>query len=415
MNLEQALETADRLARPDAPGLPADQSWWPQSLAHGVLGIAVLHTELAAAGLRPWQRVHAWLTVAAHRPVTTGASTGLFYGAPAMAFALSSAAAVHPGAYRGALASLDARIAADARRRVQAARDRITAGRLPVLAEFDTIRGLAGIGAHLLRRDPGSEALRAVLEYLVTLTEPLTDDGRQVPGWWTLIGPTGHPDDEFPGGHGNAGLAHGIGGPLALLSLAALRGVTVPGQREAIETICAWLDFWRTDTDTGPIWPYVVRRAEQDTGTPRPPLAGTVRRPSWCYGTAGIARVQQLAALATGDAERRRIAEDALVRALTDPAQRAATWGSRTKSGGASLCHGYAGLAHIAARAATDADKPAAARLRQLVPELLEAAEPTQTDGVGVLEGVAGVALAALAPTTGLPPATGWDACLLIT
>ncbi|WP_049575589.1 lanthionine synthetase C family protein [Streptomyces sp. SBT349] len=407
MNFEQALETADRLARPDAPGLPADQSWWPQSLAHGVLGIALLHAEVGAAGLRPLQRVHDWLTAAARRPVTTGASTGLFYGAPAAGFALSSAAAVHPGAYRRALASLDARIAADARRRVKAARDRITAGRLPVLAEFDTIRGLAGIGAHLLRRDPQGEAVRAVLEYLVALTDPLTDDGRQVPGWWTLIGPTGHPDEEFPGGHGNAGLAHGIGGPLALLALATLRGVAVPGQRDAIDAICAWLDFWRTDTGTGPLWPYLVRRSEHDTGSPRPRRSGTVRRPSWCYGTAGAARVQQLAALATGDAERRRIAEDALVRALADPAQRAATTD-------ASLCHGYAGLAHIAARAAADADKPAAARLRQLAPELLDAAQPAQTEGLGVLEGAAGAALAALAQTTSLPPATGWDACLLI-
>lgn len=408
MNPEQALEAADRLAQPTAPQLPADQAWWPQSLAHGVPGIALLHTELAAAGLRPWQRVHDWLRVAAHSPVTTGASMGLFYGAPALAFALAGAAAVHPGAYRGALQVLDARIAADARRRVGAAHARIGAGHLPVLAEFDTLRGLAGIGAYLLRRDPGSEAVRAVLGYLVELAKPINVEGKVLPGWWTLTGPTGRPDPgEFPGGHGNAGMAHGMAGPLALLALAARRGVTVPGQCEAIEAICGWLDFWRTDSGAGHLWPYLIRRAEQDTGRPRP-RCGIGRRPSWCYGTAGLARAQQLAALATSNADRRRIAEHALVQALTDPPQRAATTN-------ASLCHGHAGLAHIAARAAGDAAPPAAARLQELAAELLAAAQPAPAEaGPGLLEGVAGVALASLAPATGVPPATGWDMCLLI-
>jgi hypothetical protein len=168
------------------------------------------------------------------------------------------------------------------------------------------------------------------------------------------------------------------------------------------------LDFWRADTATGPVWPYLVRRAEQNTGQPRLRRGGTGRRPSWCYGAAGLSRTLQLAALATGETERRRIAEDAIVRALTDPAQRAATID-------ASLCHGYAGLAHISARAATDADKPAATRLRDIVPGLMDAAQPAPTEAPGLLEGVAGTALAALAPATGLPPATGWDACLLIT
>ncbi len=408
MNPEQALEAADHLAQPTAPHLPADQAWWPQSLAHGVPGIAMLHTELAAAGLRPWQRVHDWLRVAARSPVTTGASTGLFYGAPALAFALAGADAVRPGVYRGALQVLDARIAADARRRVGTARARITAGCLPVLAEFDTIRGLAGIGAYLLRRDPAGDAVRAVLGYLVDLAKPINVKGKALPGWWTLTGPTGRPDSgEFPGGHGNVGMAHGIGGPLALLALAARRGVTVPGQCEAIETICGWLDFWRTDSGTGPSWPYLIRRAEQDTGHPRPRSA-TARRPSWCYGTAGLARAQQLAAVATSNADRRRIAEYALVQALTDLAQRAATTD-------ASLCHGNAGLAHIAARVAADAAPLAAARLRELAAELLAAAQAAPANaGPGLLDGVTGMILACIAPATGAPPATGWDMCLLI-
>ncbi|MET9296581.1 lanthionine synthetase C family protein [Streptomyces sp. NPDC003077] len=411
MTLEDALEIADRLARPTDPALPHGRAWWPQSLAHGVPGIALLHTELAAADLRPWRRVHDWLTLTATRPLTTGPSTGLFYGAPAVAYALAAVATVHPGAYRQALQALDQQIAADAHRRAQEGGDRIRAGRLPVLAEFDLIRGLAGLGTYLLRRRPGGAAVRAVLDYLVQLTKPLTRGGTALPGWWTPTGPAGRMDEEeFPGGHGNAGMAHGISGPLALLATATLHEVTVPGQKDAIHTICAWLDSWRLDTPTGPRWPYLITRDELDTGpTNSHHHSGANRRPSWCYGTAGLARAQQLAAQAHEDLPRQCSAEDALLGALNDPAQLAMT-------SDASLCHRYAGLASITARAATDADTTAASALRKLSQNLLAAAPyPAPDAGPGLLEGSAGTALSTLTLTTDQPPATGWDACLLIT
>jgi hypothetical protein len=43
-----------------------------------------------------------------------------------------------------------------------------------------------------------------------------------------------------------------IAGPLALLALAMRRGITVPGQDEAIDRICAWLDAWRQPGTAGP-------------------------------------------------------------------------------------------------------------------------------------------------------------------
>ncbi|MBB5808830.1 hypothetical protein F4560_008598 [Saccharothrix ecbatanensis] len=405
--MEFAVEIADRYAQPDAADLPTDQAWWHQSLAHGAPGIALLHIELAAAELRPFRRAHDWLTVAAGKPVTTGASTGLFYGAPAVAHALAAGAAVRPGTYRSALTPLTRKIAADVHDRVDTAHSRMDAGMLPLMAEFDGIRGLAGVGAYLLHHDPGGTALRAVLDYLVRLTQPVTNDEGTVPGWWAPTGPTGRDEDDFPGGHGNFGLAHGVCGPLALLSQSLHRGVVVAGQREAIETICAWLDSWRIDTATGYRWPYLITRDELGSRPARVQHSGANRRPSWCYGTAGIARSLHLAALAVGDAARRRVAEDALVSALTDPTQDALI-------GDASLCHGYAGLARIATRAASDADEPVAARLRALATELLmrAIAQPV-TDNPGLLEGASGVGLAVLAAVT--KPATGWATCLLIT
>jgi lantibiotic biosynthesis protein len=409
MSPDVALEIADRYARPDAADLPTDQAWWHQSLAHGAPGVALLHTELAAAGLRPFQRVHDWLTVAVSKPVTTGASTGMFYGAPAVARALAGAAAVRPGTYRSALKPLTRQIAADVHNRVDEAHTRIDAGVLPLMAEFDAIRGLAGVGAYLLHHDPSGTALRAVLGYLVRLTRPVTIDGESVPGWWTSTGPTGRVEAEFPGGHGNFGLAHGICGSLAVLAQSLRQGITVDGQPGAIETICTLLDSWRLDTTTGHRWPYMITRDEVNSRPAHLRHSGATRRPSWCYGTAGIARSLQLAALATGDSTRRRIAEDALLSALTDPTQDALITDG-------SLCHGYAGLARITTHAANDADEPTTTRLRTLATDLLDRApvQPT-TDTPGLLEGAAGIGLAALAPVTGAPTATNWDTCLLIT
>ncbi|MGW1324268.1 lanthionine synthetase C family protein [Streptomyces antibioticus] len=407
---------ASRLAAPDT--MPLRLRDHRQQLAFGPPGIALLHIERAAHGLGPWQRAHDWLAAAARRPLTSGPDSHPFYGAPALAHALACAAGHLPGAYWRALDALDRQIEIDAVRRLGAAHRRIDAGRLPQLAEFDTIRGLTGYGAGLLRRSPDSPTTRAVLDYCVRLTEPITHHGETLPGWWTGTGPSGSPDDRFPGGHANTGMAHGIAGPLVLLAIAARNGTVVDGHHTALRTILAWLDRWRRETGGGPVWPYWVTRDELRRSRLTP---FTPRRPSWCYGTAGLARAQQLAALALGDTGRRIDAENALVVALTDPDQLRAT----TDNG---LCHGLAGLAHIAARTADDAHPSTTGRLRAAIPQLLAAACPPDTDpalmatalihdeerGPGLLDGAAGTALALLGPSTATPTRSAWDACLLI-
>lgn len=404
----------ERLASPDdIRRLGLMLGWWPQSLAVGAAGVALLHIERARAGLAPWQRARDWLACAAHGPVTSGDDSHLYYGAPALAFALH-AAADRPGRYARALDTLDRHIAVATRHRLDRAHARMDRGELPLLAEFDTIRGLVGIGAHLLRRDPDGDLIRAVLAYLVRLTDPVKNDEELLPGWWSHLTPSGRPSEEFPGGHANSGVAHGVGGPLALLSLAARSGVRVDGHAKAIGRICTWLDHWRQDGDAGYWWPYWVTRAQLRDGCPGAP--GSLR-PSWCYGTAGLARAQQLAALATGDTACQRMAEDALVRALTDPGQLAATTDL-------SLCHGYAGLVHLAGRAAADALTP---ELAACLPPLLSAIVPDTDAGglaesllrptvgdMGLLEGAAGIALALHTAEAETPPVSGWDSCLLI-
>lgn len=405
---------ADRLAEPKAVNdLRLTQGWWPQSLAHGALGVALLHAERARAGLGPWTRVQDWLSCAAAGGVVGGPDAHLFYGAPALAFVMQ-AAADRSGQYARALATLDQQLAEIIQGRLASAQQRIDEGvELPALAEFDTIRGLSGLGALLLYRGSHTPLLREVLSYLVRLVEPVKHEADTLPGWWSHLAPSGKPSENFSGGHCNHGVAHGIGGPLALLSLTALHGVTVPGQTDAIEDILRWLDQWqqgRSPLDAW--WPYWITRGDLHTGRCGPGPT----RPSWCYGTGGLARVVQLAALALGDANRQMAAEAALLAALTSPAQLEATTDL-------SLCHGFAGLVHLARLTDAEALIPG---VDTCLPRLLEPITgggpeqladmllaPDEAD-IGLLEGAAGIGLALHGFATGGPTASGWDCCFLI-
>ncbi|WP_316959658.1 lanthionine synthetase LanC family protein [Streptomyces sp. TRM68367] len=177
-----------------------------QSLAHGPLGAALLPIERAHRGLTSWRDVHEQL--ADIRPLIDGDTAGLFLGAPAMAYVLHLAAA-DSDRYAGALDTLDGIVAAHTRPRLVAAHERIDQGRYAAFAEYDLFRGLTGLGALLLRRQPEGHELRGVLEYLVRLTEPIAGpNGEQLPGWWVGHSPANKTVAQ--GGHANAGLAHGI-------------------------------------------------------------------------------------------------------------------------------------------------------------------------------------------------------------
>jgi hypothetical protein len=362
----------------------------------------LLHIERARAGHTAWTTAHTWLSAAVRDELTAGPNAGLFFGAPTVAFVIHTAVD-RPGRYERALTDLDAGTVALTRRRLDQAHARIDRGDRPALAEFDLIRGLTGLGAYHLRHHPHDDSTRDVLSYLVRLTEPLPGHTDGLPGWWTDVAPNGAPSLDFPGGHGNFGMSHGIAAPLALLAIALRRGVVVDGHTAAIRRIFGWLDNWQQDDPAGPWWPGYVTIEHADRGH----VGGSSRqRPSWCYGTPGLARAQQLAGLATGDAARQRTAETAVLGCLRDPAQL-----DRISDSG--LCHGMAGVFQVAWRMAADA------HTAEITPELPRLAarlltRQRATDQDEFLDGHAGVALALQTAGTDTAPVSGWDACLLI-
>lgn len=390
------------LAELDVP--PGDAApGWGQSLSAGAAGITLLHLENLHTGAGDWSAAHQWARAMIRDSVTADPDTaGLFRGVPAVAFTLHSA---RQPAYAEVLRALDEHLATITRHRLRQAHDRIDRGQLPRLREFDLMSGLTGLGVGLLHRDRHPELLRDVLAYLVRLTEPITTNGEHLPGWWSEDSPNGQPSNDWPGGHANLGIAHGVAGPLALLATASRRGISVAGQTEAISHITTWLDRWRNGSGYDAWWPGMISRAEWHDQALR---QSGPQRPSWCYGTAGLARAQQLAAIALGEPTRQRAAEHALAGCVSDERQLALL-------SDPSLCHGWAGLLQATRRTAADAiddrltEQLPALHLR-LTKHLNDYGQSTES---GLLEGAAGMLLALHATTTS-DLVTRWDACLLL-
>ncbi|MGZ4434399.1 MAG: lanthionine synthetase C family protein, partial [Trebonia sp.] len=234
--------------------------------------------------------------------------------------------------------------------------------------------------------------------------------------------------EAYPGGHHNCGLAHGVPGPLALLSIAMIEAVPEelgglvdgPRIRAAIAVTAHWLADHRTADAWGPTWPNAVPLA--DAGDRAAPAGGYQgsgsSRATWCYGSPGVARALWLAGSATEDDELRALALTAMRAALARPAEvRGIT--------SPTLCHGTAGLLQIAHRFAEDTGLPDLAEARDaLLGELVAAYDPeailgyrnvepsgARVDQPGLLEGAAGVALTLLSAGGA---SSAWDRALLL-
>jgi hypothetical protein len=398
----EARDLADQLTHEltDPATAKLDPSAAPHSLASGAAGIALLHIERAHTEPDKQPTAHRWLTLATSADLHADHTASLFHDVPALAFVLHTAA--HDSTdYPTARYTLDTATVTLTQTRLQAAHARIDRGECPRFAEYDLIQGLTGLGTYHLTRHPHAPITADVLTYLVRLTEPLPDGQ---PGWWTNHGPFNQPPHEYPGGHANLGLAHGIAGPLALLALALRQGVVVDQHADAITRICTWLAKWQQHRADSSWWPQWITLGEAQADAshwPHPPRA------SWCYGTPGIARAHQLAALATNNVSLQHDAEHALLTCLRDHAQT----DQITEIG---LCHGAAGLLHTAHRMAHDDRTGSIAdHLPRLTALLAQRIRDTHVK-IELLDGTAGAALALHAASVEQRPLSHWDRCLLL-
>jgi hypothetical protein len=326
--------------------------------------------------------------------------------------------------------------------------------------ELDLISGLTGIAAYLLlrREEPRvGAALREVLGGLVDLTG--SDEGG--PRWRTRPDQLS-PDERarYPNGYLNCGLAHGVPGPLAVLSLALRVGTDLPDLPGAVARTADWLTTHRTDDPSGPNWPNAVplpngstdrgaaagdRQVEDQVedpprvGDPEGAVRPTGRavtypvapaRSAWCYGAPGVATALRLAgnaldgadaghhnlaarsALGDAAAGHNDLAAVAVSASLARPAEVA-----RVDS--PTFCHGRAGLLAITSTFARatgdDGFRRAAATMAAELVDLFDPAAPLGyrdvesggrlIDQPGLLTGAPGVALALLGATSPVEPA----------
>ncbi|MFI6146578.1 lanthionine synthetase C family protein [Streptomyces sp. NPDC051109] len=396
--------------------------WGPMTLANGLPGTALLYGELARSDDAWRQAAHQHLA-AAGRAMNSAPSLGLFSG-PAALLAAAQTCAGPEGHYGSLRKSLAGWLAQDQTDRLDAFRDRISAGTRGVdWAAYDLINGLAGTTRLLLDSSTDAvesgpaveEALGRSLRHLIALTQPVRVRGRDVPGWWVPaeLQVTERDRTTYPRGDFNLGMAHGITGPLAVLTSAYEMGHADAALREAIVRIAEWLLGWTLHDEAGPYWP---ARASWDDEVADQRPGRLFTRTAWCYGTPGVAAALFRAGRALNRPEWTTAAVDALRAALR---RDESDWAIE----GATLCHGYGGLLRVVGRVARDVTDPQARAELDLGQALLlrrtlDCADPDApfgfrhlmrfaaaahspvphraVDTAGMLEGAAGVALCLL-------------------
>ncbi|GHO48592.1 lanthionine synthetase C family protein [Ktedonospora formicarum] len=212
----------------------------------------------------------------------------------------------------------------------------------------------------------------------------------------------------------NCGLAHGIAGPLAALSLARLAGWSMPHQEDAIRCLSSWLFQHRLEMPWGIDWPAVIPLDLPLEEVQRLPPART----AWCYGTPGIARACWLAGHALEEQELQAQALLAMEGVMRRPEE-------TRQIASLSLCHGKAGFLLQATLFYQETHLPSLREeIALLTRQMLSGFEPTapfgfrfplsgaHIDALGLMLGATGTALALLAACSPCEPQ--WARALLL-
>ncbi|MFU1793601.1 lanthionine synthetase C family protein [Paenibacillus azoreducens] len=275
-------------------------------------------------------------------------------------------------------------------------------------AFYDVIMGLSGSGRYLLEiandDDRAYKLVIDILKFMVKLTDPITVDGYCVPGWYVpqRYQFTEEDKEHFPKGNFNCGLAHGIPGPLVLMSKALQKGIKIDGQVEAIQRICEWLINHAKEDESGLYWPSFVSFEEETANDKNSERS----RDAWCYGTAGVARALFLAGSILKDEEISRWGIRGYDAIYSRPEK---VWNLT----GPTFCHGYAGLLYLTLLMAKDTQEERYEGYIERILDPLMDCYDTQAplgykdieikDGIdkaGILDGAAGIALVLISLNT---------------
>lgn len=435
--IEVAREVATRLRNPNnaiaaanaaiqQTAFPQTSHWQPYAVAQGNAGLALLFAQFDACfPVEGWDAVgHRHLALAARSAEEMPyIPPSIFSGLGGLAFAAWQLS--HGGSrYRNLLDGIEQTLLPETLALVRNLGD----WRHDVnVGDFDAISGLSGIAAYLLaRRD--TPAVSATLYALVQGLVAMTQEDAGLPRWHTpgrLMW-----DEElqktYPHGNLNCGLAHGIPGPLAVLAVARLSGVQVPGLDAAIDQVARWLSQNRCDDEWGINWPNAVALEEVEAEGGRVlrsvPAAQAPYGPSraaWCYGSPGVARALWLAGEALDDSGYRELAVNAMEAVHRRPI-------TARYVDSPTFCHGVAGLMQVTLRFANATGLPAFTEAAQaLAGQLLALYNPDSllgyqdveyqgqlVDQPGLLTGAPGVALTLLAASTNVEPT--WDRLFLL-
>jgi lantibiotic biosynthesis protein len=404
---QQALTVAERLLKPDdvITAVPAGVAG---SLAHGLAGTALLHARLSAAGPVFAQAATAHWSQAAIQAKRAGQDGPGTYHSPgglAASLIIGTRYLPDPQSHHEATAHAARWMSARVLQLADQHRGYLADGGVGTpWRVYDTITGLAGIGRVMLAAvQSGHDAEPGLLAALGALTTMARTRHGARPGWWSPAEQRPDNTQADPSGMAATGMAHGIAGPLAFLSVAYLAGYSVAGQDTAITEAARWLLRWQT-AGAG-TWPPSVTGTELDAGVA---VRGAGRRDAWCYGTPGISRSIALASQAIGDPGLIGAASAAITSLTARPS-------SEWDVEGPTLCHGYAGvlqctgMAQAAQAVTSQFDPHQRFGFRHIAGQAIK-------DEPGFLVGAAGTALA-LADHGDLParevPAR-WDALLLL-
>jgi hypothetical protein len=279
-------------------------------------------------------------------------------------------------------------------------------------AYFDVISGLAGMAAYLMIREHCDAVVVKILEKLVWLSEI---EGK-TPRWYTpyeLLDLQAR-SEEYRHGLIDIGLAHGVAGALAMMSIGLKQGYEVRGLEEAVERTAYWLVIH--SSPPGLEWGVAIPLTQDlAPGRRRPPTS------AWCYGTPGVARAVHLAAAALQNEELFRTATCAMEKDL----ERTLRSIQRARSGDAcdepdiTVCHGLSGNLQVSWRLFRETSDE---RIREKIERLtlivldiyqLHAGAPS-TRTPGLLKGEVGILLALLSATSDLHENLGWDRVLAL-